>query len=53
MIESKTYQRQRERIIRENTVKHILALLKMRFRAEAVDALQTIEACLNVSIKTL
>ena len=37
MIESKGYQL----LIRENTVKHILALLKLRFRAEAVDALQT------------
>ncbi len=41
MIESKTYQQQRGRIIRETTVKHILALLKRRFQAEAVDALQT------------
>ncbi len=37
MIESKGYQL----LIRENTVKHILALLKRRFQAEAVDALQT------------
>ncbi len=39
MRESKTYQRQRERIIRENTIENTLALLKKRFHTEEVRAL--------------
>ena len=39
MQESKTYQRQRERIIRENTVENTLALLEDQFQAETVSAL--------------
>lgn len=39
MQESKTYQRQRERILRENTIENILALLKRHFRTEEVSAL--------------
>ena len=39
MRESKTYQRQRERIIRENTIENTLALLKRRFHTEEVSAL--------------
>ena len=39
MQESKTYQRQRERIIRENTIENTLALLKRRFHTEEVMAL--------------
>ena len=37
--ESKTYQRQRERILRENTIENTLALLKRHFRTEEVSAL--------------
>ena len=39
MRESKTYQRQRERILRENTIENTLALLKKRFHTEEVSAL--------------
>ena len=39
MLESKTYQRQRERILRENTIENTLALLKRCFRTEEVSAL--------------
>lgn len=39
MQESKTYQRQRERITKETTIKHILALLEQQFHTEAVRAL--------------
>ena len=39
MRESKTYQRQRERILRENTIENTLALLKRRFHTEEVSAL--------------
>ena len=39
MQESKTYQRQRERIIRENTIKHISVVLKAKFPADIVNAL--------------
>ena len=42
MQESKTYQRQRERIIRENTTKHILTLLEQQFHTDAVRALTPI-----------
>ena len=34
MQESKTYQRQRERILRENTIKHISVVLKTKFPAQ-------------------
>lgn len=39
MQESKTYQRQRERILRENTIENTLALLEDQFQAETVNAL--------------
>ena len=39
MRESKTYQRQRERIIRENTINHISVVLKAKFSADIVNAL--------------
>ena len=39
MRESKTYQRQRERILREATIENTLALLKRRFHTEEVSAL--------------
>ena len=39
MRESKGYQRQRDRIIRENTIENTLALLKKRFHTEEVRAL--------------
>ena len=39
MQESKTYQRQRERIIRENTIENTLALLADQFQPETVSAL--------------
>ena len=39
MQESKTYQRQRERIIRENTIENTLALLSDQFQPETVSAL--------------
>ena len=39
MRESKTYQHQRERILRENTIENTLALLKRRFHTEEVSAL--------------
>lgn len=39
MLESKTYQRQRERIIRENTINHISVVLKAKFSADIVNAL--------------
>ena len=39
MQESKTYQRQRERILRENTIENTLALLKRYFRTEEVSTL--------------
>ena len=42
MQESKFYQRQRERIIRENTTKHILTLLEQQFHTDAVRALTPI-----------
>ena len=42
MQESKTYQRQRERILRENTTKHILTLLEQQFHTDAVRALTPI-----------
>lgn len=39
MRESKFYQRQVAKIARENTIKHIMALLKMKLPVEAVNAL--------------
>ena len=42
MQESKFYQRQSERIIRENTTKHILTLLEQQFHTDAVRALTPI-----------
>ena len=39
MRESKGYQRQRERIIRENTIENTLALLSDQFQPETVSAL--------------
>ena len=39
MQESKTYQRQRERIIRENTINHISVVLKAKFSVDIVNAL--------------
>lgn len=40
MQESKTYQRQRERFFRENTIDNTLALLQDRFHPEAVRAIK-------------
>ena len=42
MQESKTYQRQRERILRENTINHISVVLKAKFPADIVNALTPI-----------
>ena len=39
MQESKTYQRQRERILRENTINHISVVLKAKFSVDIVNAL--------------
>ncbi|MDE0484001.1 MAG: hypothetical protein OXI67_15595 [Candidatus Poribacteria bacterium] len=39
MQESKTYQRQREKFLRENTIENTLALLQDQFHAEAVIAI--------------
>lgn len=39
MQESKFYQRQVTKIARENTIKHIMALLKMKIPVDAVNAL--------------
>lgn len=39
MRESKTYQRQAERVTKETTVRHILTLIKRQFRPETVNAL--------------
>ena len=39
MRESKTYQRQQERIARETTIKNTLALLNRKFPADAVSVL--------------
>ncbi len=38
MQESKFYQRQREKFLRENTIENTLALLQDQFQAEAVNA---------------
>ena len=38
MRESKGYQRQREKILRENTIKHISVVLKTKFSADVVNA---------------
>ena len=42
MRESKTYQRQRERILRENTINHISIVLKAKFPVDIVNALTPI-----------
>ena len=47
MQESKTYQRQRERIIRENTINHISVVLKAKFPADIVNALTPIIQNIN------
>ena len=39
MQESKFYQRQMEKAVRETTIKNTLALLKSKFQADAVSAL--------------
>ena len=39
MQESKFYQRQREKIIRETTIKHILTVLNTKYSAEIVSAI--------------
>ncbi len=38
MRESKGYQRQREKILRENTIQHILVVLKTKFSVDVVNA---------------
>lgn len=47
MQESKTYQRQRERILRENTINHISVVLKAKFPADIVNALTPIIQNIN------
>ena len=47
MRESKTYQRQRERILRENTINHISVVLKAKFPADIVNALTPIIQNIN------
>ena len=47
MQESKTYQRQRERILRENTINHISVVLKAKFTADIVNALTPIIQNIN------
>ena len=42
MQESKFYQRQRERILTENTINHISVVLKAKFPADIVNALTPI-----------
>ncbi len=42
MQESKFYQRQREKIIRENTIKHILTVLNAKYSADVVSAITPI-----------
>ena len=39
MRESKFYQRQREKILRENTINHISVVLKAKFSADVVNAI--------------
>ena len=39
MQESKFYQRQREKIIRETTIKHILTVLNTKYSAEIVSTI--------------
>ena len=61
MQESKTYQRQRERIIRENTINHISVVLKAKFSVDIVNALnpliqnisdvQRLEELLDAAVK--
>ena len=47
MQESKTYQHQRERILRENTINHISVVLKAKFPADIVNALTPIIQNIN------
>ena len=47
MQESKTYQRQRERILRENTINHISVVLKAKFPVDIVNALTPIIQNIN------
>ena len=47
MQESKTYQRQRERILRENTINHISVVLKAKFPTDIVNALTPIIQNIN------
>ena len=47
MQESKGYQRQRERILRENTINHISVVLKAKFPADIVNALTPIIQNIN------
>jgi hypothetical protein len=47
MQESKTYQRQRERILTENTINHISVVLKAKFPADIVNALTPIIQNIN------
>lgn len=47
MRESKGYQRQRERILRENTINHISVVLKAKFPADIVNALTPIIQNIN------
>ncbi len=42
MIESKTYQQQRERNFIENTIENTLALLESQFQTEAVNAVRPV-----------
>ena len=61
MQESKTYQRQRERILRENTINHISVVLKAKFSVDIVNALnpliqnisdvQRLEELLDAAVK--
>lgn len=47
MQESKTYQRQVEKITRENTIKHISTVLKAKFSADIVNALTPVIQNIN------
>ena len=47
MQESKTYQRQRKRILRENTINRISVVLKAKFPADIVNALTPITQNIN------
>ena len=47
MQESKGYQRQRDKIIRENTINHIAVVLKAKFSADIVNALTPLIQSIN------